>query len=190
MAVREKYPFESDSVIEFVAPTDVVNENPLDTSNDGATCSYKVYDPNKDENVTSNAAAAQNFVEVSNVSAFTNGDEVELEQDDDTLFVATVVGVDFQTSELALGTPLPVQSSVGSRVRRIFGTETPMAEFGTAVLGKRDYGFRATLPNDHPVQILDQEFDIEIRFVGSPTGGLDLLDTLCGVIKPRGECDC
>jgi hypothetical protein len=65
-----------------------------------------------------------------------------------------------------------------------------MPEFGTAVFGKRDYGFREVLAYDHVVQILDQEFNAEVTFVGAVAGGLNAFDIIYGVIKPRSECDC
>lgn len=190
MAVRKKYPFQSDSIIEFVAPTDVVAENALDNTGDGATCTFKVYDPAKDEALSALEAIGQTILSVVNPGAFAVGDLVELTQDDDTIHSSTIStgGIDVDAGTVTIDDATTVAAAADKRFRVVFGTQITMTEFGAAVFGKRDYGFRGTLPDTHPVQILDQEFDLEIRFVGAVGGGLDVLSVLCGIIKPSEEC--
>ncbi len=192
MAVREKYPFQSDSVIEFVRPADVVAKNALDNTTDGATCSFKVYDPAKDESLSALEASGQTILSVVNTGVFEVGDSIELTQDDGTIHTSVVstAGIDTVNGTVTIDDATTDAAAAGNRMRVVFGTAITMTEFGTPVFGKTDYGFRGTLPDTHPVHILDQEFDIEVRFIGSAGGGLDLLDILCGVIKPAGECDC
>lgn len=192
MAAREKYPFQSDSVIEFVRPADVVAENALDNTGDGATCSFKVYDPAKDESLSAAEATSQTILSVVNTGIFEVADSVELTLDDGNIHSSTVAtgGIDTVAGTVTIDDALPSGAASGNRFRVIFGSEVTMTEFGTPVFGKTDYGFRGTLVDTQPVHILDQEFDIEVRFIGSPGGGLNLLDVLCGVIKPAKECDC
>ena len=190
MAAREKYPFQSDSLIEFVRPVDTVAENALDNTTDGATCSFKVYDPAKDETLSAVEAIGQTVISTVNAGVFVVGDSIELTQDDGTLHATTLDAVDAAAGTVTLADATTVAAAAGNRFRVIFGSSVSMTEFGTPVFGKTDYGFRATLVDTHPVHILDQEFDVEVRLVGSTGGGLDMLDVLCGVIKPAGECDC
>lgn len=192
MAAREKYPFQSDSVIEFVRPADVVAENALDNTGDGATCTFKVYDPAKDESLSGVEAIGQTILSVVNTGVFKVGDLVELTQDDETIHssVVSTAGIDTVNGTVTIDDVTTVAAAAGNRFRVVFGTSVTMTEFGTPVFGKTDYGFRGTLADTHPVQILDQEFDIEVRLVGAVAGGLNLLDVLCGVIKPAKECDC
>ena len=190
MAVRQKYPFQSDSLLEYVAPADVTAENALDNTTDGATCSFKVYDPGTDEALSAVGASGQTVLSVVNPGAFAVGDLVELTQDDDTIHSSTVAtgGIDVAAGTVTIDDATTDAAATGNRFRVVFGTQVTMTEFGTAVFGKRDYGFRGTLSDTHPVQVLDQEFDIEIRFIGAVAGGLDVLSVLCGIIKPFEEC--
>lgn len=189
--VRQPYPYQSDTMISFVAPVDKANQNPLDNANDGATCSFKVYDPAKDEDLTAAAIATATSLNVSGAGLFVIGDSVELTLDDGALHASTVNAVDAAAGTVGIADQVPAPgATAGNRFRVVFGSSVTMTEYGTAALGSRDYGFRGTLADDHPVQILGQEFDVEIRFVGNPAGGLDRLDVLHGVIRPAVECGC
>lgn len=191
MAARQHYPYKSDSVIEFLAPEDVVAENALDNTGDGATCTFKVYDPAKDEVLSAVEAIGQTVLSVVNPGTFAVADSVELTQNDGTIHSSTIAvdGIDTVNGTVTIEDATTVAAAAGNQFRVIFGTSITMTEFGTPVFGKRDYGFRGTLPDTHPVHILDQEFNIEVLFVGAVAGGLDKLDILCGVIKHARECE-
>lgn len=191
MVAREKFPFQTDRLIEFVSPADLVTKNALDNANDSATCSFKVYDPAKDETLSAVEAIGQTTLSVNNAGVFVVGDSIELIQDDDTIHASTIDAVDPAAGTVNIADATTVAAAVGNRFRVIFGSSVTMVEFGTAKFGRTDppYGFRATLVDTHPVHILDQEFDVEVRFVGAPAGGLDKLDVICGVIKPDKECN-
>ena len=186
---RKAYPYKSDSVIEFVAPVDVIAGNPLDNTTDGATSTFKVYDPAKDESLTTVASLGAGTLSVSGAGAFVVGDSIELTQDDGSLHSTTLTAVDAAAGTVGLTDVTTVAAASGNRCRVIFGASVAMAEYGTPVLGSRDYGFRGLLADTHAVtQILGQIFDIEINFSGAAGGGLNLIDVLCGVVKMRSEC--
>lgn len=187
---RQKFPYRSDSIVRLVAPTDVVNSNPLDNTTDGATASFKVYDPAKDEALTAAEATGQTELSVTNAGVFVVADAVELELDDGSFHASTVSSIDPAAGTVTIADVLPSGAAAGNRFRRIFGAAVSMTEFGTPALETRDWGFQATLPDDHPaIVILDQEFDIEITFVGAVAGGLNLLEVICGVTKLASECE-
>ena len=68
----------SDYLIKNVAPIDVENKNPLDFTNDAATCSYKVFDPSVDEIIQVDEASGQTVISVSNTPLFKSGQSVEI----------------------------------------------------------------------------------------------------------------
>jgi hypothetical protein len=189
VSARIPFPYKTDHFIEFVSSADLSTNDALDNTNDGATCSYRIFDPAIDEVTVSGLGAASTSVNVTNADLFNTGDTIEIALDDGTTHLATLTSVADPTLFFS-GHPAPSAAAIGSRARYIFGTEVDMPEFGTAVFGKRDYGFREVLAYDHVVQILDQEFNAEVTFVGAVAGGLNAFDIIYGVIKPRSECDC
>ena len=186
---RTKIPFQSDVPIIFRAPTDVINQNALDNTNDGSTSTFKVYDLAKDEVLSALEATAQTVLSVTNAGVFKIGDIVEVILDDETVHDAgLVIAVDPTLGTITITTGLASQASADNRVRVRLGTETTMDEFGTAKIGHRDYGFIGNLSDTHPGLEIDLEIDVEIRFVGAPGGGLNVLEILCLVVKPRADC--
>ncbi len=186
---RTKIPFQSDVPIIFRAPTDIVNQNALDNTNDGSTSTFKVYDPAKDEVLSATEATAQTVLSVTNAGAFKIDDVVEVDLDDGSVHDAGLVtAVDPVLGTVTVTTGLASEASADSRVRVRLGTQITMIEFGTAKIGRRDYGFIGTLRDTHPGLEVDLEIDVEIRFVGAVIGGLDALEVLCLVVKPRADC--
>ncbi len=187
---RTKIPFQSDVPIIFRAPIDIINQNALDNTNDGSTSTFKVYDPAKDEVMSVTEAAGQSILSVTNVGVFKKFDFVEVTLDDGTVHDAGFVNlIDPILGTITITIALASQASADSRVRVRLGTQVTMAEFGTAKIGRRDYGFIGTLRDDHPGLKIDLEINVEIRFVGAVVGGLDALEVLCLVVKPRADCD-
>lgn len=186
---RQNFPYRSDSVVRLVAPTDSVNGNPLDNTNDGATASFKVYDPLADEQLSAVEASGQTELSVSNAGIFNAGDAVELLQNDGSAHSSTVSSVDPIAGTVTVADPTTVAAAAGSRFRRRFGGVVTMTEYGVSKIGERDWGFQGTLGKDSPaVAALDREFDVEITFVGAVAGGLDVVHVICGITKPIGEC--
>jgi len=185
---REHFPYMTDVAVEFVSTEDLIAQNPLDNTNNGSTCSFKVYDPGKDQLTRFAQPTSETLIAVTDPSAFEVGDQVEITLANGNIHTSTVVGIDDDMEWIQIAGGLPSATDTDARVRVLLGTEVTMDEFGTARIGSKEYGFRGTLAASHPVHVLDQEFNIEIKFVGAPGGGLDALDLICGVIKPRGEC--
>ena len=185
---REKFPYRTDRAIEFVAPADEVTQTPLNFSDSGATCSFKVYDPNKDESLSGAEATGQTVLSTVNAGIFVVGDVVEVNLDDETTHASSVTAVDPAAGTITIADALTGDAASGNRVRVLFGSLVSMSEYGTAVYGKRDYGFRGTFAYNHPAQILDQEINVEVTFNGG--AGLVRTDIICAVIKPAKECDC
>ncbi len=186
---RTKVPFQTDVPIIFRAPEDVINKNALDNTNDGSTSTFKVYDPAKDEVLAALEAASQTVLSSTNASAFKVDDVVEVDLDDGTVHDAgPVIAVDPTLGTITVTTGLASQASAGNRVRVRLGTQITMVEFGVAKIGRRDYGFIGIMSDTHPGLEIDLEIDVEIRFVGAVGGGLDVLEVLCLVVKPRADC--
>ena len=188
MAARQKIPYQTTSVVELTAPTDTIAQEPLDNTDDGATCTFKVYDPAKDEAIAIDEASSQSILSVTDPAVFVVGDTAEVTQNDGTIHAAAISDVIPEDGTITLDDPLTVAADAGNRVRARLGDEITMTEFGTPALETLDWGFRGALASNHAGLDLDLEINIEISFVGDPGGGLDLLDLICGVIKPNCEC--
>jgi hypothetical protein len=189
---RQKIPYRTSSVVELVAPTNVLTDNPLDFTNDGSTCSAKIYDPAKDEQLTSTEASGQVILSVTNPGKFLVNDAVEVTLDSGVLHSSTVDSIQVTDGTITINTALPSQASAGNRVRVKLGATITMTEYGTPKLETRDWGFRGTILSTHAGLELDLEVDVEISFVGDPgnPGTIDLLDVVNGVIKYNRECEC
>lgn len=194
MAERIKIPFKTSVSIELVAPIDVLTDDPLDFTDDGATCTFKVYDTDRSKEVLSAIEAlGQTVWSVTNAGNFLIGDTVELDQDDGTIVSGTLTGVDPVAGTITSDTATTAAAAAGSSVRVRLGPQITMSEFGTARVDTFDWGFRGTLPSDHAGLKLDLDVDIESTFAGTGVvgGGLDLISTLCAVIKRVEDCgDC
>ena len=191
MANRQNIPYRTTVTVDLIAPTNTTAtpHDPLDNTDDGSTCTFKVYDPAKDETISNDEAIGQTVLSVTDAGNFVAADVVEVEQNDGTLLESTVASVDSTNATITLDDALTVAADAGSRVRVRLGDEITMSEFGTPVLEEIDWGFRGALASNHPGLDLQLEVDIEISFVGAVDGSLDRLDTICGVIKPSEECD-
>lgn len=190
MAARKKLPYRTSITVRFVAPTDVKNKNPLDNSVDSATCTFSVYDHDKDEILSAAEAGGQATLSVTNPAAFLLADVAEVDLDDGTVHDGgAITDVDPVAGTIDVTNALPSGAAAGKRVRVRLGPVVTMTEFGTPKLGTRDWGFQATLTSVHPGLKIDVNVDIEVSFVGVAVGNtLDALDVICGVIKPLADC--
>lgn len=190
---RVEIPFRSDRVVRFAHPTDVLAspQNPLDNSNDGATCSFKAFDAGKSEVLSQDEAALETVLSVTNPGSFEIGDVVEVDLDGGTSHDGgAVVAVSEDDGEITITNGLASSARAGSRVRALLGSEVPMAEYGTARLGTTDWGFQATLLGTHPAHAVGREVDLEITFVGAPGGGLTVVTVVKAVIVGDSESCC
>jgi len=191
MAERVVIRYRASSMVRLKHPTDVdaAPNEPLNNTDDGSTCSYRVYDPAKDETIAVAEGIGQSILSVTNPAVFDVGDQVEVEQDDGTFKVGNLTAVTPADGTITTDTALTVAAAISNRVRRLFGASTPvtMSEYGTPKLGTLDWGFKAALASDHECQIQDQEIDIEIAFVGAAGGGKDDQKTILAVIKDVKE---
>ena len=191
MSARTKIPYKTSTTIRLIAPTDVVADpkNPLDNAVDGATSTFKVYDPAKDEVVSVDEALGQTEWGVTNAAAFQVGDVVEVTENDGSILSGTLTGVDPVAGTITSNVALLVGADAGQRTRVRLGPQVTMTEYGIPALGTRDWGFQGALVSDHAGLEIDLEVDVEISFVGAPSGGLDLLEVICAVVKQRKDCD-
>lgn len=186
MAAREIIRRSTDKVVEARHPTDVVNQNPLDNTGDSATCTFKIYDPAKDEIISAAEASAQTVLSVTNAGEFDVDDSVEVTLDNGTLHTSTVSAVDSSAGTITIAVGITDTAAAGNRVRVIVGTEITMTEYGTPDLNTIDWGFRGTFADDHPAHLDPQsktgfDIDIVIDFVGGP--GLRSVETICATIQ-------
>ena len=187
---RERFAYQSTIPIECVAPTDVQNQIGLDNTTYGATCSFKVYDPAKDEVLSSAEASGQTILSVTSSGVFVVGDQVELTQDDGSLRVSTVSAIDAAAGTITIDDVTTDTSAAGNRVRVKLGATVTMTEFGTPKLEERNWGFRGFLASTHAGLEPDLDIDVEISFVGAG-GNLDLLLVICATVVLVDSCgDC
>lgn len=187
---RRIIPFKSSATVFLRHPTNVVADpqEPLDNTNDGATSSFKIFDPKRDEVFSAAEAIGQTVWSVTNASVFKVSDVVEATQDGGTILTGTLTTVDPTAGTITSDTALAIAASAGNRVRVRLGGQVAMSEFGTPKLGKTDWGFQGALSSTHPGLKRDRDVDIEITFAGAGSG-LDLLKIICAVIKEVEDCD-
>lgn len=184
---RIVFPYKSTRLIEAFAPTDDTTNDPLDFADDGATCSFKIYDPAKNEETSAVEAIGQTILSVTNAGVFVDGDTIEVLQDDGTFHYSPIIasGVDTIANTITITDGLTVAAAAGNAVRKLFGPAISMTAFGTPNLNERNWGFRGAIPSNHASQIIDREVDVEVTFLGtgSPAGGLDVFEVICGIFK-------
>lgn len=189
---RVEIPYRTSYSILFEHPTNVsVSPNePLDNTDDGATCSFSVYDEAKAGVLTSAEAAGQDVLSVSNPGSYVLGDVVEVDLDDGTIHDAGAIGaIDVSFGTIQVATALASAAAAGRRLRVRLGAAVPMAEYGTPALGETDWGFAGTLAANHAGLLPGLEVEIEVTFLGTGVlgGGLEATHRICATIV--GECD-
>lgn len=187
---RQKLPFQSDTPIIARAPINTKEDGTCVVLNDvaGASSTFKVFDPAKDEAFSAVEAIAETVWSVTNAGLFVVGDQVEATQDDGTLITGTLTAVDSVLGTITSDTALTVAAAAGNRVRVKLGPTVVMAEFGTANVNTRTWGYSGSLASDHLGLVLGLEIDIEVSFVGSAGGALDVFERICAVMALREEC--
>jgi hypothetical protein len=191
MMGREIFPYRTSRIIKAKHPIDVEADEPLDFTGDGSTCSFKVYDPAKDEVISVVEASGQTELSVSNAGVFVIGDTIEVEENDGSILATTINAVDADAGTITNDDALTNGAAVGKRVRRIFGAAVTMTEYGTPALDQVNWGFRGTLLSTHACHIIDQDIDVEISFVGDPgnPGTLDAQETISATVKEVDAVD-
>lgn len=185
---REKLPFQTTVTVRFEHPTDEISvpRNPLDNTTDGATCTYRVYDGDVDEVLSTAEASGQTTLSMTNAASFKIGDQVALVLDDKTIHNSPINAVDPDAGTITIDDVTTDTAAAGNRVRVQLGVEVAMTEYGTAALGSITYGFQAALSDTHPGLLMDRNIDIERKFLSSSGNALEVT---CHVIKPKAECD-
>lgn len=189
MTAEVKIPYRTTILVQIVAPRDVsVDPNvPLNDAA-GASSSFKVYDRSKNERFSTTVGAVAVWP-VTGAGVFEVGDTVEATETDGTVTSGTVSSVDASAGTITSDTSLTVGAKAGALVRVRLGSEIVMAEYGTADLNRRDWGYQGSLLSTHPGLELDTEISIEISFKGAADNSLDQLRVVCGVVKPVEECE-
>lgn len=176
----------TDKLVRAKHPIDVVAENPLDNSGDGATCAFKVYDISKDEIISATEAIGQDTLSVTNAGRLEVDDLVEVTQNDASLHESTINAVDSAAGTITIDDVLIVAAAVGNRVRVVMGVAVPMSEYGTPDINALDWGFSGLLPDTHVAHLDPRskagfDVDIEVDFNGG--AGLRKVKTLCTTIQ-------
>lgn len=183
------FPLKSSVIIRNKHPIDV-NENIILNDAAGSSCTFKVYDPAKDEIISVDEASGQTIINVTNPGNFAVGDSVEIKTNDGTFDISDVASIQITNGTITMDVALTDAAAVGNRVRRIFGVAVPMTEYGTPKLDTLDWGYRGTLLSTHASQIKGQDIDIEINFVGdgAAPGTLNARETICATIQDVKDC--
>ena len=181
-----------DFLVRGVAPRNQGVE-PNTVLNDAASASgsFKVYDTDKDEVISADEAVGQDELSVTNVGVFTVGETVEITQDDATLHTTTISSIDAAAGTITVADVLTVAAADGNRVRRIFGSEVTMDEYGTADLDTRTWGYQKTLSDTHASHLdvrAKTGLDIDIEIVVDGGAGIKGFEVICATIKQR-DCD-
>ena len=186
---RRLLQFKTSEAIELVAPVNVLTDNALDNTIDGSTCTFRIFDPAKDEAITVLEASGQTILSVSEAGVFVIGDQIELTQDDATIHVSTVNAVDASAGTITLDDATTDTAAVGNQIRVRLGLVVTMTEYGTPKVGERNWGFRGTLESNHAGLTDGLDVDIEVSFVGAVAGGVDYLETICATVQRKTDCD-
>jgi len=192
MPARKKIPYKTSVMVQHVAPTNegVDPHEPLSFTDDGSTCSFRVYDHAKEGAISEDEVSGEVVLFVTGAASFEVEDAVEVEQDDGSVHSSSLVSVIPEAGTVELSTPLTAAASAGRRVRCRLGSPVTMFEYGTPKLGEEDWGFEGLLASNHPGLEIGVEVDIEITFIGDPAnpGDLDQLEVICGVVRPQVDC--
>lgn len=183
----------SDYNVKSIAPVDVDNDIPLNDAA-GASSSFKVYDPAKDEELSLLEASGQTVLDVTNAGIFVVNDIIELKQDDATLHASAVNDVDIVNGQITIANPTTVDAQAGNRIRVVLDSSTAITqdEFGTANIDTEDWGYTGVFPDTHAAhnnpltKTTGFDVDVEISFIGG--AGLNRKKTECLTIK-EDECE-
>ena len=179
----------TDHDIKVIAPIKDIDNTVL---NDlaGASSSFKVYDPSKDEIISATELSGQTVLSVTNAGVFVVNEVVEVTQDDASLHTQAITGVDADAGTITIASGLTVNAQAGNRVRVVLGTAITQVEFGTANVDTEDWGYIGVLPDNHPAHLDPRSktgFDIDVETVFAGGAGLNKQKTDCLTIV---EDDC
>lgn len=180
------------SLVRLIAPTDESTTPPtplVTTGGTPSTCSFKVYDHGKIQELSATEATGQTILSVTNAGVFAVGDVVEVDLDSGAIHDAgAVTAVDPANGTITVTTGLASAAAAGRRVRVRLGPSVVMASYGTPVIGALDWGMVGTLAHNHPGLDKDRELEIEITLIG-PAGAFQRVDVLCAVVRQVEDCD-
>ena len=187
---REIFEYLSDRAIIARAPRDSQVGTLLNDAAGVVSCTFRVYDPSVDDVLSAAFAGGAAVLTVSNVSAYKVGRVVELTPDSGTREYQSVASIQVAANTITVGSNYTGAAAVGSRVRQLYGAlgshSVAMAEFGTASVNNRAWGYRGNLPSFMLGFAEGVEIDVEIEFVGGAGGLLDRTRKICGILQT--EC--
>lgn len=183
----------SDYNVKVIAPIDIDNDTPLNDS-EGASSSFKVYDPAKDEELSVAASDTDTVLDVTNAGIFVVNDIAELKQDDAVLHASAVTVVDTVNGQITIANPITDDAQAGNRIRVVLDSGTPIAqtEFGTANIDTEDWGYTGVFPDTHTAHdnplAKTTGFDVDVEITFSGGAGLNRQKIECLTIK-EDECE-
>ncbi len=182
----------TDYDVNVIAPTTDDGQTVLNDAA-GASSSFKVYDPAKDEELSLLEASGQTILDVTNAGIFVINDIAELKQDDATLHASAVTNVDVVNGQITIANPTTDTAQAGNRIRVVLDSGTPITqnEFGTANVDTEDWGYTEVFSDTHAAHdsplTKTTGFDVDVEITFSGGAGLNAKDTICVTIK---EDDC
>jgi hypothetical protein len=194
MAITRKiFPLNNSIVIRSTGPTDEsplpdAAANPLDNTDDSATCSFKVYDPAKRGTLTA-AVSSGTTLALTNIGDFLATDVIELTLDSGAIHdCGEIVSTDPSAGTMVITNAVPSAAAIGRLVRVRIGDTIAMTEFGTPKVGEFNFGFEGPLAANHgaPRLVHDLDIDVEITLV---FGTLQWFEIICATMKNVTDCD-
>ncbi len=169
----------TDTPVELLGPYDSATLIPISDADTSAVCSYSVYDTIKSAGTVALAVASGTAIVASNASLYVVGDTLAIRLDDKTLHDGGLItAIDLDTGIVDITNAIPSNASVGSELLVALGAAVNMPEFGTPVVGRIDWGFRALLADTYLGLKLWMFIDIVISLIGTPGGGMDRRDVI------------
>ncbi|KKN52111.1 hypothetical protein LCGC14_0615850 [marine sediment metagenome] len=173
------FPINKSRNIVWEKPVDRLTDNAIDFTNDGATCSFKVYSTNE-ESVLIAVVSSGVTLSVADAGKFTIGEICEIEQDDSIMHDGgAITAIDTTANTVGITNAITATCGIDRRVRTRLGNSINMLEFGEAKIGSARYGFLGILAWNHPGLKVGKEIEIRKIFI---FGAIHITDSLCGIV--------
>lgn len=135
----------------------------------GATITGAILEPRSEVALAVSTQSPANELPVDRVDGWAVGDIAWVEFDDGTRAATSITGIDVATKTFTVN-PTSEDLVAGARIRRLVGTITGFAAYGTPpttpVPNDPDpgWGFRATVPDSLSGSVVGRQLEIEIDF--------------------------
>lgn len=156
----------------------------------GASSSFKVYDPSKDESFSLFVASSTAILDVTDAGVFVVNDIVEAMLDTGLEEARTVIDVDIANQQITVTSGFSADASSGNRIRVVLDSASSITqtEFGTANIDEEGWGYTGIFPDTHaahndPRTRTEEGFHVnaESTFLGG--AGQNVVDIQCLTIK-------